>query len=238
MIDNNLLQQYRKNRIGYTPARTALYVAKRDMRARSLGIPAYPENLELMIDGITITVEVERDPDLDPRDWDCFYSLPVQGFAFDRNCRNYVELNGYNCYAWYYDRKEAIKRAIAENNYPRCSAYQDAARSVDAEIDWWREWLNDDRWYIGAMVTATDGRFIHNDSLWGIEADYTGVWCDSLLDMIDCAVRNIKEQRMDAKRRAQEERDRKKVARLAVKQRIIDSLNGFLDDSLLLAEGV
>lgn len=246
MIDKTLLRQYRKNRKGYTPARTALYVARCNIRAHNLGIPAYPENVKLVIDGIKIAVDVQYDQDCSPFDWDCFYGKPENGAppfggywdGHKYRHSGYVRINTHGRDDIYYHRKAAIQRAIFENNYPRCTAYKDAARSVDAEIAWWSGYFNDYRWYIGVSLVATDGKFEHDDSLWGIEADYNGCWRDSLLDMIDYALHSIREQRMDAKRRAREERARRKAARIAVKQRIIDSLNGFLDDSSMLAEGV
>jgi hypothetical protein len=201
-MNRTLFTEYKAARqMGYSASR-ALAVVRSSLKTAELDLPRYPADTVIRRDGVMYTIKIENDTDSTPFDWDCFYGVP-ESF---KSIHDKKILPGVSCFydssghAHAYPRAEAIARAIAVNKqWPRGIRFELAVEAVDKEINYWHEWLNDSRYFIGIVITAesTDG-FTADASLWSVEAgDSNGSWRDIAAELIDECAGEIAAQQQD-----------------------------------------
>lgn len=181
-------------------AQSAISIARNQVRIAALSLPRYPADCVIRRDGVMFTIKIESDTDSTPFDWDCFYAEPEQAGRYQSDDRpGYTRIGGERN-NYYYPRAEAIQEAIRQNPaWPRGTRFELAVQAVDKEIQYWHEWLNDSRYFIGVIVTAesADG-FTADASLWGVEAgDSHGSWRDIAADLIAECAADIADQQQD-----------------------------------------
>ena len=96
--------------------------------------------------------------------------------------------NGY----WLYDWQAACRLARKDGwNAEPYGAPNRIERSVQADFDYLRRWLDDQWCYIGVVVELVDadGETVGDESLWGIESDAYDCITDTAYDLADALAR-------------------------------------------------
>lgn len=181
-------------------AQSSIRIARNQERIAALGLPRYPADTVIQRDGVMFTIKIESDTDSTPFDWDCFYAEPEQAGRYQSDERpGYTRISGERN-NYYYPRAKAVAEAIRQNpTWPRGIRFELACEAVDREINYWHDWLNDSRYFIGITVTAESSEGFEADaSLWGVEAgDSNGHWRSCAADLIAECAGEIAAQRQD-----------------------------------------
>ena len=173
-------------------AQSSIRIARNQERIAALGLPRYPADCVIRRDGVMFTIKIESDTDSTPFDWDCFYAEPEStGYRCRDSESGVAFITDSSGRSHAYPRAEAIQEAIRQNPaWPRGTRFELAVQAVDKEIQYWHDWLNDSRYFIGITVTAESSEGFEADaSLWGVEAgDSNGHWRSCAADLIaECA---------------------------------------------------
>jgi hypothetical protein len=201
-MNKTLYTEYKAARqMGYS-ATSALAVVRSSLKTADLGLPRYPADCVIEKDGVMFTIKIENDTESTPFDWDCFYAEPESAGSRRRDSESGVAFITDSSGRYHaYPRAEAIAKCADMHRltWPRCTRYQQAIEAVDAEINYWHEWLNDSRYLIGVIVTAESAEgFTADASLWGVEAgDSHGSWRDIAADLIAGCAGEIAAQQQD-----------------------------------------
>jgi len=200
-MNRTIFTEYKAARqMGYS-ATSALAVVRSSMKTAELDLPRYPADCVIQRDGVMYTIKIENDDsDSSPFDWDCFYAEPEQAGRHQSDDRpGYTRIGGERN-NYYYPRAGAIQEAIRQNpTWPRGTRFELACKEVDREINYWHEWLNDSRYFIGIVITAESAEgFTADASLWGVEAgDFHGHWRSCAANLIAECAGDISAQQQD-----------------------------------------
>lgn len=199
-MNATLFTEYKAARkMGYSASR-ALAVVRSSLKTADLDLPRYPADCVIQRDGVMFTIKIESASDSSPFDWDCFYAEPEQAGRHQSDDRpGYTRIGGERT-NYYYPRAKAIQEAIRQNpTWPRGIRFELACAEVDREINYWHEWLNDSRYFIGIVIAAESAEgFTADASLCGVEAgDSHGSWRDIAADLIAGCAGEIAAQQQD-----------------------------------------